>query len=95
MDTPEDYITAEYMRDVAIQAGFRTSFLGIHEIGWDHGQKAFVDKTGFPIHRCFKLYPWEWMVREEFAPCLREATTRWVEPRVGLSGSSTRVRATA
>jgi glutathionylspermidine synthase len=79
-DSPEDYITAEYMRDVAIQAGFRTAFLDVAEIGWDRGQKAFVDQTGFPIHRCFKLYPWEWMVREDFGPYLREATTRWVEP---------------
>ncbi|AWM37915.1 Putative acid--amine ligase YgiC [Gemmata obscuriglobus] len=80
LDTPEDYITAEYMRDVAIQAGAKTTFIDVAEIGYDRPRKVFVDNTGFPIHRCFKLYPWEWMVREEFGPHLGTAPTRWVEP---------------
>jgi glutathionylspermidine synthase len=80
VDSPEDYITAEYMRDTAIQAGFKTSFLDITEIGWDHARNVFVDNTGFPIHRCFKLYPWEWIFREDFGPHVRKAPTKWVEP---------------
>lgn len=80
LDTPEDYITAEYMRDVAIQAGAKTTFIDVTEIGFDRPRKVFVDSTGFPIHRCFKLYPWEWMVQEEFGPHLSTAPTRWVEP---------------
>ena len=80
LDTPEDYITAEYMRDTAIQAGFKTAFLDVTDVSWDRARNVFVDKTGFPIHRCFKLYPWEWMFNEEFAPHLRRAPTRWVEP---------------
>jgi glutathionylspermidine synthase len=80
IDTPEDYITAEYMRDVAIQSGFNTAFLDVTEIGYDHVRQVFVDQTGFPIHRCYKLYPWEWIAREEFAPHVLTAPTRWVEP---------------
>jgi glutathionylspermidine synthase len=80
VDTPEDYITAEYMRDVAIQSGFNTAFLDVTEVGYDHARGVFVDQTGFPIHRCYKLYPWEWMVREEYAPHLMTAPTKWVEP---------------
>ncbi|MFM8273650.1 MAG: glutathionylspermidine synthase family protein [Gemmata sp.] len=80
LDTPEDYITVEYMRDVAIQAGAKTSFLPIKDIGYDRPRKVFVDSTGFPIHRCFKLYPWEWMAREEFGTHIRTAPTKWVEP---------------
>jgi glutathionylspermidine synthase len=80
VETPEDYITAEYMRDTAIQAGAKTAFIPIHEIGWDRARRCFVDNTGFPIYRCFKLYPWEWMVNEEFGPNIRTANTRWVEP---------------
>jgi glutathionylspermidine synthase len=80
LDTPEDYITAEYLRDTAIQAGFKTSFVDITDIGWDHTRKVFVDQTGFPIHRCFKLYPWEWIFREEFGPQVRQSPTKWVEP---------------
>jgi glutathionylspermidine synthase len=80
LDSPEDYITAEYMRDVAIQAGAKTAFIDMQEIGYDRPRRVFADNTGFPIHRCFKLYPWEWMVREEFGPQLRASPTRWVEP---------------
>jgi glutathionylspermidine synthase len=39
-----------------------------------------VDRGGFAIHRLFKLYPWEWLVREEFGPNILQARTRWVEP---------------
>ena len=41
VDSPEDYITAEYMRDTAIQAGFKTSFLDIdrHRLG-PHPQRV-------------------------------------------------------
>ena len=80
VDSPEDYITAEYMRDTAIQAGFKTSFIDVggHRLG--SRRNVFVDHTGFPIHRCFKLYPWEWIFREEFGPQVRKSPTRWVEP---------------
>jgi glutathionylspermidine synthase len=80
LDTPEDYITAEYMRDTAIQAGAKTTFIDVTDIGWDRPRRCFVDNTGFPIHRCFKLYPWEWIVNEEFGPNVRTANTKWVEP---------------
>ena len=50
------------------------------DIGWDRARNVFVDNTGFPIHRCFKLYPWEWVFREEFGPQVRKSPTRWVEP---------------
>src|SRR5262245_53443375 len=79
-DTPEDYITAEYMRDTAIQAGFKTSFLDITDVSWDRSRNVFGDPTGFPIHRCFKLYPWEWIFKEEFGPQIARSPTKWVEP---------------
>jgi glutathionylspermidine synthase len=80
LDTPEDYITTEYMRDTAIQAGAKTEFIDMGDIGWDRGRRVFVDNTGFPINRCFKLYPWEWMLREEFGPNIKAAPTKWIEP---------------
>ena len=27
-----------------------------------------------------KLYPWEWMFREQFGASLAGASTRWIEP---------------
>jgi glutathionylspermidine synthase len=76
----EDYITLEYLRDTAIQAGFETDYIDVEEIGWHRGQRTFVDRAGRPIHRLFKLYPWEWIVREEFGKNVLVAPTRWTEP---------------
>lgn len=76
----EDYVTVEYLRDTAIQAGFQTEYLDVEQIGWDGSRRAFVDTSNRPMHRLFKLYPWEWMVREQFAPHILQTTTRWLEP---------------
>jgi glutathionylspermidine synthase len=82
LETPEDYVTVEYMRDVAIQAGAKTAFIPIRDVGWDKARRCFVDNTGFPIHRCFKLYPWEWLAHEEeeYSRYITGAATKWVEP---------------
>jgi glutathionylspermidine synthase len=77
---PEDYITVEYLRDTCIQAGFDTAYLDVEQIGWDRARQAFVDRAGRPIHRLFKLYPWEWIIREEFGRNVLQAPTKWVEP---------------
>ncbi len=79
-DSMEDWITTEYMRDTAIQAGFQTVSLDIRAVGWDRPRRTFVDEKGRPITRLFKLYPWEWLVREDFGEHVRHAATKWVEP---------------
>jgi glutathionylspermidine synthase len=76
----EDYITVEYLRDTAIQAGFETTYLDVEDIGWDAGRRRFVDPAGRPIHRIFKLYPWEWLIRDEFGPHVPNSPTFWTEP---------------
>ena len=45
-----------------------------------NGTRTFVDRSGRPIHRLFKLYPWEWIIREEFGQNVLQSPTRWVEP---------------
>ncbi len=74
----EDRITTESVRDTAPQAGVLTGFINLPDIGWD-GQ-GFVDFANRPIRRAFKLYPTEWMFREEFGPRIEDADTRWIEP---------------
>jgi glutathionylspermidine synthase len=76
----EDYVTVEYLRDTAIQAGFVTDYLDVEDIGWHRGEEIFVDFHDRPIARIFKLYPWEWLLRDEFSRHLPLASTRWVEP---------------
>ncbi|MBI5654923.1 glutathionylspermidine synthase family protein [Candidatus Uhrbacteria bacterium] len=78
----EDEMTVGYLRDTAEKAGFRTSAMWIEEIGWDSAKNRFVDPQEKAIGPIFKLYPWEWMVREEFSAQLLATAdqTRWIEP---------------
>lgn len=79
-DTEEDYRTVEYLRDTALQAGFTTFHVFVEDIGWDPHERRFVDLEERPIRALFKLYPWEWMVREPFGQHLRRDIIRMVEP---------------
>jgi glutathionylspermidine synthase len=75
----EDFMTANYLRDTCQQAGLDTVYLAVEEIGWNQARRAFVDLHERPIRTAFKLYPWEWMFREEFGPRLLECRVRWLE----------------
>jgi glutathionylspermidine synthase len=74
----EDRRTAEYMQDVANQAGWQTTLLDISEIGWNG--RALTDLAEAPIRFLFKLYPWEWMLRESFGAHLLSDLVGIVEP---------------
>lgn len=80
----EDYITTRYLQDVAIQAGLDTQFIDIHDIGYRHHDKAFVDLQENSIHQLFKLYPWEWLVEEEFGQYIANSSTQFIEPAYKL-----------
>ncbi|MFD1715071.1 glutathionylspermidine synthase family protein [Amnibacterium flavum] len=78
----EDFDTVAYMAETAEAAGFDTKLVFVEDIKWQTDEARFVDADGEPIRHIFKLYPWEWMVTEQFGGFLlrsREAT-RWVEP---------------
>lgn len=77
----EDTITTTYMRDLAAQAGLETHALIIDDIGID-AEGRIVDGDDYLIDAIFKLYPWEWIVEEEYG---REIVrhlpqTIWIEP---------------
>ncbi len=82
----EDRGTVDYLRDTAMQAGLAAPFLHVDEIGWDG--RRFLDLAGAPIAHCFKLYPWEFLLRDAFGAHIATAPTRWIEPawRMVLSG---------
>lgn len=81
----EDFMTVTYLRDTAEQAGVETEYLAVEQIGYHWKREKFVDLRAREIRSCFKLYPWEWMVEEEFGPLLlkpaaKGSGTRWIEP---------------
>jgi glutathionylspermidine synthase len=79
-DSEEDFGTISYQRDVATQAGVHTRFVYIEDIGWADAAHRFVDEAGDAISVLCKLYPWEWMMRDVFAPHLLETRMRAIEP---------------
>ncbi|VTS08810.1 glutathionylspermidine synthase family protein [Tuwongella immobilis] len=78
-DHPEDWMTIQYLRDTAMQAGWETDSLTIDQLGWDGDRRCFTDQNENPIADCYKLYPWEWLFLDRFGPHLLEADTRWLE----------------
>ncbi|MEU6679316.1 glutathionylspermidine synthase family protein [Streptomyces sp. NPDC046925] len=84
----EDLMTVAYLRETAQQAGLATEAISMEDIGWDRLSRRFVDKKLGFIRSCFKLYPWEWLTTDRFAPHVLETldngggtgSTLWIEP---------------
>ena len=81
-DSLEDLTTTEYMRDCAIQAGLGTKFIFMDEIGWSLTSPVFLDLENNPISNIFKLYPWEWLLNEDFGENIIKDRNNayWIEP---------------
>lgn len=81
-DVGEDILNVAYLRDTAEQAGLDTIPILMEDIGFDHGEGEFVDLNGVEMETIFKLYPWEWLVREEIGPQILKADDEslWIEP---------------
>ena len=74
----EDQGNLDYLRDTAMQAGLEAIAIDVADIGWDGAR--FVDLDGRTVGALFKLYPWEWMVREEFGEHLLKRAMTVIEP---------------
>lgn len=78
----EDLTTVEYLRDTAMQAGLDTKLIMIDDIGWDSSRNVFIDMEEQDIKNILKLYPWEWMIQEDFGKNILLDRNRalWIEP---------------
>ena len=74
----EDRGTVQYLMDLATQAGMDARYVAIEDLG--EIDEQLVDLDNIPIAGLFKLYPWEFMVREEFARVLYTSRTKIIEP---------------
>jgi glutathionylspermidine synthase len=74
----EDKGTVDYLMDIALQAGMNCRYIELEQLGDIDGQ--LVDLDGFAIQGLFKLYPWEFMLREDFASTLLTSQTQYLEP---------------
>jgi glutathionylspermidine synthase len=79
-ESDEDVGNLDYLCDVATQAGITPKYIDIGDIGWDAVAKKFADVENNEIRSLFKLYPWEWLVREAFGMNLLNSDMRMIEP---------------
>ncbi len=77
-ENAEDKGTVSYLMDIAAQAGHQVRYIAMEDIGEVDGQ--FVNETNEPIRGLFKLYPWEFMVQEDFAKIITTSKTQIIEP---------------
>ena len=78
-DTDEDRGTVQYLQDCAKEAGINDKFTFIEDIGIDD-KGRFTDLDNMIIQDCFKLYPWEFILDEEFGNDAISNHTNWIEP---------------
>ncbi len=78
-DSLEDAGTIDYLADCAKQAGLETARIFMDEIGIDPDGR-FTDLDDDTIPWLFKLYPWEWLLREDFAQHIPASGTHFIEP---------------
>ncbi len=74
----EDRQTLRFFEDLATQAGIEPKFVAMRDIGLN-ADGRFVDAENYEVQAAFKLYPWEMMLREPYAPNLLTAGVRWIE----------------
>lgn len=81
-DNAEDWMTVTMLRDTAEAAGIATQEIVIDAIGWDTARQAFVDADGTAMRSLFKLYPWEWLLKDQFGQHALDTykDVQWIEP---------------
>ncbi len=75
----EDEGTVRYVEECAAQAGIETIFLNMEDIGIDPASR-FTDIDDNIITTLFKLYPWEWMMSDEFGASIPDSGVTFIEP---------------
>ena len=78
-DSAEDEGTVRYIEECAVQAGLETSFLFMEDVGID-ADGRFADMDDRVISTLFKLYPWEWLMQDDFATSIPNCGTTFIEP---------------
>jgi glutathionylspermidine synthase len=78
-DIEDDTGTLEYLEECAREAGLETCILGMEDIGLnDQGQ--FTDLEDRVISTLVKLYPWEWIMAEDFGRHVPASGAQFIEP---------------
>ncbi len=75
----DDRGTLEYLEECAREAGLATCLLSMKDIGVD-AEGRFTDLEDRIITTLIKLYPWEWIMAEEFGRHVPASGAAFIEP---------------
>lgn len=78
-DNPEDYATVEAMAWAAREAGLGAHYTDLQKLGVTRDGQ-FVDDQDRVIGTLFKLYPWEDLLRDDYARHIRGSGCLFLEP---------------
>ena len=78
-DIEDDRETVKYLEECAQEAGLETQFVAMKDIGVD-ARGRFTDLEDRIITMLFKLYPWEWIMAEEYSRYLVSSGVHFLEP---------------
>jgi len=78
-DIEDDTETLKYLEECAGEAKLKTCFLAMSDIGIDD-QGRFTDLDHRVITTLIKLYPWEWIMNEDFGLHVPRSGVQFIEP---------------
>lgn len=74
-DTGERF-DAEFIAEIAREAGLRPGICSMEQIGWDLDAQCFTDEADELLQAMVKIYPWDWMEDEPNVEALPRCRTR-------------------
>lgn len=82
LENDEEYGTLCYLADTALQVTRKVKILPLQDISLKpfFFHDIFLDQDHDKIDYLFKLYPWEWMLQDEFSPHLQSSNIQLLEP---------------
>ncbi|CAB4161890.1 Gsp Glutathionylspermidine synthase [uncultured Caudovirales phage] len=76
----EEWNHVSYFKSLAEAAGLNTAQCDLEDIGWNSNYQEFLDLNNNVIRYWSKLYPWEWIAKEQFGKYLPLDKVGCVEP---------------
>lgn len=76
----EEWCNLEYLKEIAIKAGINAKFITLEDIIWNDTQQIFLDMENNHIEALFKIYPWEFLIKDMFYPHIATSQLEVLEP---------------
>lgn len=76
----EEWCNLEYLKGIATKAGINAKFITLEDIMWSDTKQIFLDTDNQQIEALFKIYPWEFLIKDMFYPHIATSKLEMLEP---------------